>query len=237
MWPLNSIDAVCFDFYNTLAANRDEGGRGGRVIEYLAQHGLESDPWTHQVLYDIFEPHLHEYSPGHSPEVRHAYYCQLAARLFERLNVRAPAHAAQQHASALWNILGPSAFIVFPEVPAVLRRVKEAGFRTAVVSNWMCGLTHFCAELGLGDCLDHVISSADFGAAKPDPAIFVEACRLLGTAPARTLHVGDTMLDDVEGARAAGLRAVLLDRSKLPDRPRESVSSLEGILDVLGLAG
>src|SRR5262245_8430773 len=152
-------------------------------MEYFEQHALQSDPWTHQVLYDIFEPHLREYSPNQSPEAKQAYYCRLAGRLFDRLNVRGARLSAPAHASALWHILGPSAFVVFPEAAVVLRGVKRAGLGTAVVSNWMCGLAHFCAELGLHDGLDHVISSADYGTAKPDPAIFLEGCRLLGSSP------------------------------------------------------
>jgi putative hydrolase of the HAD superfamily len=229
-------DAVCFDFYNTLATNLNGRGRGSRVMEYLEQHGLESDPWTHQVLYDIFEPHLREYSPNLPPAAKAAYYCRLAERLFSRLNVRAPTSSAAMHASALWSMLGPSAFAVFPEAPAVLRTIKMAGLGTAVVSNWMCGLSHFCVELGLHTGLDHVISSADFGVAKPDPAIFLEACRRLGTSPARTLHVGDTTLDDLEGAQGAGLRAILLDRSDSTERAPGAISNLYGLLEVVGFA-
>ena len=231
---MSSFDAVCFDFYNTLATHHEGRGRGKHLMEYLHLHGLESDPWAHQVLFDVFEPHAREYSPAHSPEVKHAYHCRLALRVFERLNVRAPKEVVAEHASAIWDILGPAAFTVFPESIAVLNRVKLSGLGTAVISNWQCGLSHFCAELGLRGSLDHVLSSAEFGAAKPDPAIFMEACRMLGTTPARTLHVGDTFVDDIEGAKAAGFRAVLIDRSEQStETSAERISSLEEILPLL----
>ena len=231
------IDAVCFDFFNTRATNRDGRGRGSRLMEYLQTHELESDPWVHQVLYDVFEPHAREYSPTQSPEAKHAYYCRLATRVFERLNVRAPNAAALDHAAALWNVLGPTSLVLFPEARGVLRSVQRAGIRTAIVSNWQCGLAHFCVELGLGGALDHVVASAEIGVAKPDPAIFVEALRRLGTSPGRTLHVGDTILDDVEGARRAGLHAVLVQRSSSVAQVQcSSVASLDGILDLLGIA-
>ena len=231
---MNGFDAVCLDFYNTLAVHRDGRGRGKHLMEYLNHHGFETDPWTHQVLYDVFEPHGREYSPTHAPEVKHAYYCRLASRVFERLSVRAPKEVAVDHAEAIWGILGPSAFILYPETPTVLRSVKQAGLRTAVVSNWQCGLAHFCAELGLRANFDHVIASAEFGAGKPHPTIFLEACRRLRTSPTRTLHVGDTFVDDIEGARKAGLRAVLIDRSaNTVERSVERIASLEELLPLL----
>ncbi|MGH7502368.1 MAG: HAD family hydrolase [Longimicrobiales bacterium] len=225
-----AIDAVCFDFYNTLATHRDGRGRGKRLMAYFETHGLESDPWEHQVLYDVFEPHAREYSPTLSREARHAYHCRLAKRVFDRLNVRAPGSVAIEHAAGLWDALGPTSLVLFPDVATVLRSIKDAGMATAVVSNWHCGLAHFCVELGIGDQLDHVLASAEVGAAKPDPEIFAEACRRLGTSPARTLHVGDTILDDVEGAKRAGLQAVLVRRCNAVDEPGcPSVASLDEI--------
>jgi putative hydrolase of the HAD superfamily len=82
-----------------------------------------------------------------------------------------------------------------------------------VISNWQAGLRHFCTELGLGAFLEHVLASGDLGVEKPDARIFLEACESLGTAPERTLHVGDTHVDDYVGASSAGLRVVLIDRT------------------------
>jgi putative hydrolase of the HAD superfamily len=65
---------------------------------------------------------------------------------------------------------------------------------------------------GLAPLLDGVVSSAEAGALKPDPAIFALALDLAGCEPEEALHVGDTVEEDVEGARAAGVRALLVDR-------------------------
>jgi len=206
------------------------------LMEYLEIHGLESDPWEHQVLYDVFEPHGREYSPSHSQAAKHAYVCRLAGRVFERLNVRAPRSTAAEHAARIWDVLGPASLVLFPEVRGVLSSLKRAGYRTAVVSNWQCGLAHFCFELGIGGELDHVIASAEVGAAKPDNAIFLEACRRLELPPGRVLHVGDTIIDDVEGAQRAGLRAVLVQRQIIGGEvERRSVANLEEVLALLGV--
>ena len=75
-----------------------------------------------------------------------------------------------------------------------------------VVSNWDFSLHERLSETGLTPLLDGAIACAEAGAAKPDPAIFERALALAGTRDA--WHVGDTPEADLEGARAAGLRAI-----------------------------
>jgi putative hydrolase of the HAD superfamily len=68
------------------------------------------------------------------------------------------------------------------------------------------------AAIGLADRFPVVIASAEVGLAKPDPAIFALACERLGVEPSATAHVGDRLDLDANGATAAGLRGVWLDR-------------------------
>jgi putative hydrolase of the HAD superfamily len=68
-------------------------------------------------------------------------------------------------------------------------------------------------RIGLRRHFAHCISAREFGAAKPDVAIFHDACARLGLAPENVLHVGDDPLLDVIGARAAGLRTAWLNRA------------------------
>jgi HAD superfamily hydrolase (TIGR01509 family) len=69
---------------------------------------------------------------------------------------------------------------------------------------------------GLLELVDGVVSSAAAGAAKPDPAIFEAGLRAAETDAARALFVGDSPERDIEGARAAGMRALLLRRDAEP---------------------
>ena len=87
------------------------------------------------------------------------------------------------------------------------------GVRLGVVSNWDCALPHHLAALGVADRFVVIAVSATVGAAKPDPAIFHYATDAAGVDPARALHVGDRLAEDYQGARAAGLRALLLHRA------------------------
>ncbi len=72
--------------------------------------------------------------------------------------------------------------------------------------------------------------SSLFGASKPSPAIFEEAVRMAGVAREEALHVGDSLHDDYHGAKAAGLAALLVDRSGKAPPGVESVASLAEIV-------
>jgi len=98
------------------------------------------------------------------------------------------------------------------------------------VSNWDCSLRRVLEQAGLDGYLDGVVSSAEAGARKPDPAIFDPALKLAGVGPDEALHVGDTADEDVAGARAAGIRALLIDRTN----GKGDISSLEQIVEHLG---
>jgi len=107
----------------------------------------------------------------------------------------------------------PEAWRVFPDVPEALAQLRARGLRLGVVSNFDDRLGAIVSSLGLAPMLDAVVPSTRAGAAKPDPAIFRVALARLGASPAETLHAGDAVGADVEGARAAGLHAVLIDRA------------------------
>ncbi|NNG17467.1 MAG: HAD family hydrolase [Gemmatimonadales bacterium] len=211
------IDAVSLDFYGTLVHPRTGSGRGATLMEYLKAHELKSDPWEHRVLYDVFARHGQDYAPEASDAERERYLVDFARRVFARLGVEAPPGAADAHARAIWQLLGPSSLAVFPDVTATLRVLQQAGYPLVIISNWQCGLSHFSVELGFGKAFRHVLASAELGLAKPDPAIFLEAARRLGLPPGQILHVGDTYDDDFEGATAAGFQAVLLCRDRVAE--------------------
>lgn len=108
-----------------------------------------------------------------------------------------------------------------------LDALRRDGVALGVVSNWDYALPEVLAGLGVAGRFGAVAASAAVGAAKPDPAIFHHALARLGVPPDRALHCGDLPEPDCLGARAAGLRAVLLDRrGTLPDGPCPRIGSL-----------
>jgi putative hydrolase of the HAD superfamily len=103
-------------------------------------------------------------------------------------------------------------FNAYPDAPLALSRLRERGLRLLVVSNWDCSLYRVLEGCGFAGLLDGAVSSAEAGARKPDPAIFAAALELASCEASEALHVGDTPEEDLDGARAAGIRALLIDR-------------------------
>jgi putative hydrolase of the HAD superfamily len=106
----------------------------------------------------------------------------------------------------------PSRWRPYADVPGEFRRLRAAGVKVGIVSNWDTRLAGVLDGIGLGELVDTVVCSAVEGLHKPDPRIFELACARLGVDAARSAHVGDHMYADVAGARAAGMTAVLIDR-------------------------
>lgn len=103
-------------------------------------------------------------------------------------------------------------FRAFDDAAPALARLREAGWRLVVVSNWDASLQDRLAETGLAGLVDGAVASAEIGSAKPDGAIFARGLELAGVGADAAWHVGDSVEADVEGARAAGIRPVLVDR-------------------------
>jgi HAD superfamily hydrolase (TIGR01509 family) len=120
----------------------------------------------------------------------------------------------------------------------ILRRVRQAGLKTVVVSNSNGRIKRLFDRVGLLEHFDLVLDSQEEGVEKPDPRLFQIALERSGSDPAATIHCGDLYEIDVVGARAAGLPAVLLDEAGMyghvTDCPR--VRSLAEYADGL-LAG
>jgi putative hydrolase of the HAD superfamily len=115
---------------------------------------------------------------------------------------------------------------VYPETREVLSALRGAGMTLLVVSNWDSTLPRLLERLELAPFFDGVVVSAVFGASKPSRAIFDEAVRRAGVPHADILHVGDSLVDDYHGARAAGLHALLVDRAGRAPEGSEAIRSL-----------
>ena len=103
-------------------------------------------------------------------------------------------------------------FRVYPEAISVLERLRGAGVHRVVVSNWDVSLHEVLQEVGLAPLLSGTITSAELGASKPSPAIFRHALTLAGVPARDAVMVGDSVLEDVDGARAVGVTPVLVAR-------------------------
>lgn len=96
-------------------------------------------------------------------------------------------------------------------VPEALGRARAAGVVLGVVSNSEGKLDALFAHVGLRGYFDCIVDSALEGVRKPDAEIFRRALERLGVEAAHTMYVGDLPSVDIDGARGAGMRAVLVD--------------------------
>ena len=144
-----------------------------------------------------------------------------ASALMDELDLPGLDHAAARRA-----MLAALEFAPYPDAAPALRELRTAGSRLVIASNWDCSLPDWLAPLGLLDLVDGVVTSADVGAAKPDPALFRRALELAGVPASEAVHVGDSLDNDVDGARAAGIRPLLLKRQGEPPPGVEAVRSL-----------
>lgn len=116
-----------------------------------------------------------------------------------------------------------------------LDAIRADGWAVGVVSNSEGRLAELFTRLGIARLFDVVIDSALVGLQKPDPRIFHRATDALGVRPDEAVYLGDIPAVDVDGARAAGLSAILIDTFDVfPDfdrapRFRETRDAIEAL--------
>jgi putative hydrolase of the HAD superfamily len=137
------------------------------------------------------------------------------------------------HATARRAMLESLEFTPYPDVAPALRELRAVGLRLVVASNWDCSLPAWLSTAGVLELVDGVVTSAEVGAAKPSPRVFVRALAVAGVDAAEAMHVGDKVDNDLEGAAAAGVRGVLLQREGDPPADVEAIGSLRELRRLL----
>jgi FMN hydrolase / 5-amino-6-(5-phospho-D-ribitylamino)uracil phosphatase len=125
-------------------------------------------------------------------------------------------------------------FELYEDVIPVLEEVRAAGLRIGVVSNGIRDLSQFVAHHRLD--VDAIVDSRTHGRVKPHPTIFQAALDLLGVDAADAVMVGDSPAEDIEGAQALGMRAILIDRDDRHQDVEERLNDLYGLPAALGIS-
>jgi putative hydrolase of the HAD superfamily len=113
----------------------------------------------------------------------------------------------------------------------VLQELRTKGYKLGLVSNSARDVREFATHHALD--VDAGIGSVHHGKTKPHPSIFRAVLELLDVEPHEALMVGDTVADDIEGARDAGLQAVLVDRLGLHPGFDPRLETLDALLPFL----
>jgi putative hydrolase of the HAD superfamily len=208
------IAVVTFDVTRTLL---HVPRLGAIYAEVLGRHGAKIDAEEAERLFSVVWQELAcSAEPGHDrfsahPEGERGWWQGLLNRMCELRDAPPPSRFA---AAELYHRFGTAeAYAVYPEVPEALARLREAGIRLGVISNWDHRLPGVIAALGLASFFDALVYSSKAGVEKPDGRIFRQAASELGAELNAVLHVGDGRLEDVEGAVAAGMQALHLTRN------------------------
>jgi putative hydrolase of the HAD superfamily len=207
---LNRVpEALLLDALGTLIALEPPAPRLQRVL--LSRFGLalaDTDA-ERAIAAEIAYYRLH-FDEGRDPSTLRA----LRLRCAQAMTAALPSQArARLGSAALVSVLLESLeFSRFDDVRPALAAVRDRGLRLIVVSNWDVSLSDVLERLDLAPLFDGIVTSAEVGARKPAAAIFERALSLVGVAPAHAVHVGDSLREDVKGARSAGIAAILLRR-------------------------
>jgi HAD superfamily hydrolase (TIGR01662 family) len=124
-------------------------------------------------------------------------------------------------------------FELYDDVLPVLEELRRSGLKLGLISNTSRDLGAFVRHFALD--VDAWIASGSYGKVKPSPLIFRAALELVGCEPQAALMVGDSPRDDVAGAKAVGMQAVLLDRAGLHPDAAERIESLAELPGRMGL--
>ena len=224
------IRAVLFDVDFTLAKpGPDLGPEGYRVLG--RRFGLELDP----ARYDEARAAAIATLERH-PELEHDEEVWVA--FTERIvrGMGGDAEGARACAAAMTEAWEQAAnFELYEDVLPTLAELRRLGLAIALVSNTGRDLDEFVSHHGLD--VDGAISSRAHGKTKPHESIFRAILDRIGVEPTEAAMVGDSLEDDVEGARALGMRALLIDREdRHPEWGEQRLRDLRELPAALGLS-
>lgn len=122
---------------------------------------------------------------------------------------------------------------LYPEVRKVLQRLREMGLKLGVVTNGLkSDADKLLPQVGLANAFDIVVVIDSVGKMKPDKDIFLHALKKLDIKPHEALFIGDRIEEDYNGAKNAGIKALLIDRENKTEENIDKIQSLEEILEI-----
>ncbi|MBV8079620.1 MAG: HAD family hydrolase [Actinobacteria bacterium] len=221
------LRAVVFDVDFTLARpGPDLGPEGYRALG--ARHGLALDPSLYESARAAAVAELKRH-----PELDHdeEIWVEFTERVIIGMGGRGETRAAAVEMERRW--VHSAHFELYDDALPALEWLRERGLLIGLLSNSSRDLDEFVAHHGL--LADAVLTSHAHGKTKPHETIFRALLAKLGVQAEEALMVGDDLEADIEGARAIGMRAVLLDREGRYADVEGRLDDLRELPVVLGL--
>jgi HAD superfamily hydrolase (TIGR01662 family) len=228
MSETHELSAVLFDVDFTLARPGPELGPEG-YVRAGERHGLRLEPDRYEAARDAALVDLRRH-----PELEHDN--EIWFRFTERIVRGMGGDADSAYACAVEITRGwerHENFSLYDDVPVVLAALRSAGLRLGLVSNSARDVREFARHHGLE--VDAGISSFHHGHSKPHASIFRAVLDLLGVEPEEAVMVGDNIGDDIEGALALGMRAILVDREGARPEFEPRIETLNELPPLLGV--
>ena len=223
-----TVRAVLFDVDFTLARPGPALGPAGYVAAG-ARHGLTLDSARFDAARDAALEHLERHPElDHDDEIWFAF----TERIVLGMGGEQPAsYACAVDITRGWELHGN--FELYDDTVPVLDELRQAGVKIGLVTNSARDVRAFALHHRLD--VDAAVGSFHHGKTKPHASIFRAVLALLDVEPADAVMVGDTIADDIEGARAIGMRAILVDRLGRHPNFEERLDDLYGLPSALGL--
>ena len=224
----HELRAVLFDVDFTLARPGPELGPEG-YVRVGRRHGLTLEPGRYDAARDAALVDLRRH-----PELEHdnEIWFRFTERIVRGMGGDADsAYACAVEITRAWE--RHENFELYDDVPDALAALRAAGLRIGLVSNSSRDVREFAMHHGLD--VDAGISSFHHGRTKPHASIFRAVLDLLEVEPVVAVMVGDTIADDIEGALALGMRAILLDREGTRPEFEPRIEALSELPPLLGL--
>jgi HAD superfamily hydrolase (TIGR01549 family) len=218
------VRAVVFDVDFTLAKPGPDLGPEG--YERLgARYGLTLDPGAYDDARRVALADLKRH-----PELDHdeEIWIRFTQRIIEGMGGIGDTYAAACEMEGAWA--HAHHFELYDDAIPTLDALRGRGLKLGLLSNSARDLEEFVGHHRL--TVDAVLTSRSHGKTKPHETIFRRMLELLDVAAGEAVMVGDTIEDDVEGATAVGMRAVLVDREGRYPR-HDSISGLRALLNVI----
>ncbi len=222
------IRVVFFDVHDTLIYCRLTPPQ--IFVQLLEEVGRALLPSAVEALYP--KPQQLEQLRAQAKGCEDEFWLSFNAQLLQELGIvdpngRLARHLTEGFKDVRW-------WAVYPDVKPALRDLRGAGYRLGVIANARHLLQGRLGYLELMGYFQAITYSEEAGFEKPDPRIFQLALERMKCVPEEALHVGDRYLEDIQGARGAGLQAVLLDRNNSqPDAECKRIRSLVELRDLL----